>query len=168
MRDGHDTKTLSLDVGDTPKKRGRPALGTRPMTAAERKAKSRRDLTHKATVTELSDIQSLTESQLEWLIFGQKIMGLRAKEAWIELGRRRGYGASPVDAVTVTKNAKPAMKKEAVTKSGTPASKAKKATVTKTSVASVDKEAVTKNESEHRIPMAAMVREAKTRRFSER
>lgn len=41
MRDGHDKHTLSLDIGEAPKKRGRPALGARPMTPAERKARSR-------------------------------------------------------------------------------------------------------------------------------
>ncbi|WP_375591625.1 H-NS family nucleoid-associated regulatory protein [Chitiniphilus eburneus] len=151
MRDSHDNQTMDLNVGDAPRKRGRPAQGSRAMTPAERKARSRYAIKKAALEADIEDLSALTDAQLLYLMANTCGIAIRARIAWAEYGRRhdmlpddplpavskhindlmrvaRRAGESFGETVTKTEDAPAGV---AVTKNDVPASAAKIATVTK-------------------------------------
>ncbi|WP_246120809.1 H-NS histone family protein [Chitinolyticbacter meiyuanensis] len=165
MRDSHDDKTLQLDVGETPKKRGRPALGDKPMTAAERKAKSRLQAKRTALSIDLDNLKTLSDEQLLYLMRNMVGIASRARLAWAEYGRRHEILVfDPSDAVRAQiqslKAAESRLQKAievTVTKEAPAPGKPNKVTGTK------EKKDEAAPPVQERLPMADLIREAKTR-----
>jgi hypothetical protein len=87
MRDNHDPGTA--ETFPLPKKRGRPASGAKPMSAAKRKQEQR---IRQAEAVQNRDSHEWTDAECLAILAGSRWRGGAIdKAAWQQLGKLRGF-----------------------------------------------------------------------------